>query len=231
MEKECLDAFLYGSREVALKLLPKLSNPETVIDSCNSGIKLIHLAALRGWGDVCKLLVEEYNCEPTAVDDEGRNPLHVACRYGIEESVKYLVTLPSVLRRINDKDPLNGYTPLHFACMWGVVNGSGSVIEILIETDAVNITQEDKYGYTPMEILSKHPYDVLTKVSNIIDWSTQLPCSQVLFSVFLIGNSGAGKTTLAAAMLELTRYAPTQHGQVSNVEELTAGIVPTQSRG
>ena len=226
-EKECLDAFDSGKKEQALKLLPKLYKPETVIKSRTTGWTLIHHAAYHGWGDVCKLLVEKYNCEPTAVSDSGKSPLHIACWFGQEKSVKYLVTLPSVLRRINDKDPINGRTPLQLACKWGLVLGSGSVIKILLETNAVSITEVDKYGQTPLQVLFSHPYDVL---ANKIDWSIQLPVKP-FFSVFLVGNSGAGKSTLAAAMLELSKDIPTQHGRISNVEELTAGIVPTQCIG
>ena len=229
MEEECLDAFQFGKKEEALKLLPKLSNPRTVRDSRSffSGFTLVHHAAWNGWGDVCKLLVEEYNCEPTALDDHWRSPLHIACWRGSEKSVNYLVTLPSVLRRINDNDATRHYTPLHWACEW---NHDDSVIKILLETNAVNINEVDKAGRTPLEVLSNYTYGLLNRVASKIDWSTQLPVES-FFSVFLVGNSGAGKSTLAAAMLELSHYAPTQHGQISNVEELTAGIVPTQCRG
>ena len=215
-----------------MKLLPKLANPGTVRDSrlLFSGLTLVHYAAWYGWGDVCKLLVEKYNCEPTAVDDYGRNPLHIACQLGGgEDLLKYLTTLPSVLRRINDRDT-DGRTPLHYACKWSTMFGSCSVVEILLETNAVNITEVDKDGCTPLELVAKYTYGVFSRFANRIDWSTQLPVKS-FFSVFLVGNSGAGKSTLAAAMQELTGDAPTQHGRISNVEELTAGIVPTQCRG
>ena len=238
MEEECLDAFESGKKEQALKLLPKLSNPETVRVSCTymllfctgmckmkiSDWTLLHQAAWYGWEDVCKLLVEKYNCDPTAVDDHGTRPLHVACRSGSETSVKYLITLPSVLRRINDNDT-NGRTPLHWACL----GSHHSVIEILLETNAVKMTEEDEDGRTTLKVMSNYTYGVLNKFTNKIDWSTQLPVKS-FFSVFLVGNSGAGKSTLAAAMLELT-MSPTQHGRISNVKELTAGIVPTQCQG
>ena len=228
MVEECYDAFRSGRKEEALKLLQKLSNPQTVINSRYScaGTILIHAVARRGWEDVCKVLAEEYNYEPTAVDDCGRSPLHIACEYGNEELVKYLVTLPSVLRRINDKDRL-GRTPLHHACQ---TSTASSVIETLLETNAVNISEVDKDGLTPWEMVSHDTYGVLSKFANKIDWSTQLPVKS-FFSVFLVGNSGVGKSTLAAAMQELTRSFQTQNGRISNVEELTAGIVPTQCRG
>ena len=108
----------------------------------------------------------------------------------------------------------------------------GSVIEVLLETNAANVNEVNKDGRTPLELLSYYTYmyGVLNKFANKTDWSTQLPVES-FFSVFLVGNSGAGKSTLAAAMLELTKYTPTQHGRISNVKELTAGIVSTQCRG
>ena len=226
MEKECLDAFHFGEKEKALKLLPKLSNPQTVIDSRRDGWTLMHLTACHGWEDVCKLLVEKYNCEPAAVDYYGRSPLHVACGSGCEASLKYLVNLPSVFRGINDKDTTHGLTPLHWACL----RSHSSVIDLLLETNAVKINEEDKKGRTPIELFGMHKYDNIKVFAPKIDWSTQLPVKS-FFSVFLVGNSGAGKSTLAAAMQELTTRCPTQHGRISNVEKLTAGIVPTQCRG
>ena len=71
MEKECLDAFRFEKKEEALKLLEELSNPQTFIDIYFGGWTLMHHAAWNGWEDVCKLLVEKYNCDPTAVDDYG----------------------------------------------------------------------------------------------------------------------------------------------------------------
>ena len=170
MEEKCLNAFHSEKKEVVLKLLPKLSNPETVRNTRSflSGFTLVHYASWNGWGDVCKLLVENYNCEPTAVDDNGMSPLHIACRQGSESSVRYLVTLPSVLRRINDKDTTHGRTPLHWACEWGVYNSSGSVIWILLETNAVNISEVDKHGHLAWEVLSQHPYWVLNNIASII---------------------------------------------------------------
>ena len=228
VEQECLDAFCLGNKEEALKLLPILRSPETTIRSGVAHVKgwtLLHHAAANGWEDVCKLLVEKYNCEPTAVADNGWSPLHVACFFGKEVVVKYLVSLPSVLRNIDDKDN-DCHTPLYWACY----SGKFAVVEILLQTNYVNITEEDKHGHTPFELLSKQGCSVLNRLASKIDWNTQLKVKSY-FNVFLTGNTGTGKSTLAETMLELTRDAPTQHGRISNVKELTAGVVPTQCEG
>ena len=229
VEKECIDAFLTGEKEETLKLLPKLRSPETIRDSRYAARRrytLVHYAVRCGWEDVCKLLVEKYNCDPTAVDDNRCSPLHVACFYGKEAVVKYLVSLPSVLRRINDKDDI-GHTPLHEACL----NQNLGVVEILFETNSVNILEKNAFsGDFTFEMLSKYSYNLLSRATSKIDWNTQLKVNSY-FNMFLAGNSGAGKSTLAAVMLELTRFAPTQHGRISKVKEFTTGIVPTQCEG
>ena len=236
MEAECLVAFNYGKKEEALKLLPEFSNPETFrnihwkhwrdLGFERRNWTLLHHAAWSGWEDVCKLLVEKYNCDPTAVDECGTSPLHVACDFGRETSVKYLVTLPSVLRRINDKDTVHRRTPLDYACL----GSRRSVTEILLETNAVKIDfEKDEFELFPFKRFAMCNYDNMTIFAPKIDWSAQLRVES-FFSVFLVGNSGVGKSTLAAAMRALTMY-PTQHGRISNVEKLTAGIVPTQCRG
>ena len=224
---ECINAFYRKNKEEVLKLLPKLHNPDTVVDSRTplEGYRLTHHAVWNGWDDVCKLLVETYECDPTSVNSCGRSPLHIACLSGHEASAKYLLSLPSVLSRINDRDSL-GCTPSHYAHH---IDNLG-VFEVLLETNSVNFTQEDGRGITPFELLSNYGYNALSRAADQIDWSTQLQV-QSFFNVFLVGNSAVGKSTLAAALLELTRLRPTQHGRVSNVKELTAGVVPTRYKG
>ena len=121
--------------------------------------------------------------------------------------------MPSVLKRINDKNNY-GYTALHDACH----GGNFAVIETLLETNSVNITEENIYGETPIELLRRYSYSTFRLLATKIDWSTQLVVKS-FFNVFLVGNSAAGKSTLAEVLLELTRDTPTQHGRVSNVKE------------
>ena len=225
VEEECLHEFVFERKEKVLKLLPKLRSPDTIRNRSLVDATLVHHAASNDWQDVCKLLVEEYNCQPTSVSDSLSSPLHYAYSYGNEATVKYLLSLPSVLRTINDKNKW-GNTPLHNACG----NGHFAVIEILLESNSVNITEENDEGLTPIDMLRNYCYDKLARLANKIDWRTQLLVKS-FFNVFLMGNSAAGKSTLAAVMLELTRDAPTQHGRISNVEKLTAGVVPTQCKG
>ena len=156
VEKECLDAFGRGGKEIALKLLPRLRSPESIRSSRNGwkGCTLVHYAACHDWDDVCKLLVEQYNCDPTTVSNHVVSPLHTACVYGSVASIKYLLSLPSVLRNVNDKSAC-GNTPLHYACLYQRL----TVIEILLNTSSVNVIEKNNEGLTPIEMLHNYSYN------------------------------------------------------------------------
>ena len=57
---------------------------------------LLHHAAECGWADVCRTLVEEYQCKADAMNDCGRSVLHIACGQSQPSVVKYLLTFKSV---------------------------------------------------------------------------------------------------------------------------------------
>ena len=223
---KCVDAFRTGNKEVARQILLELVHPHLIFDHDSWGMTLIHHAAKNGWADICKLLVEHYDCDPLIPDKEGANALHWACSVGSVPTVEYLLSLSDVQMRINDKDE-NGDTPLHSACAFARL----PVIEILLMEDFVDITEVDDCGRIPIERLTKFNCDILGQFSRKgIDWDTEI-FVQPYFNVFMVGNIAAGKTTLAAMMIELARDIPSQHGHVSGIKMHTAGVSPTQCTG
>ena len=94
----------------ALELVRRLPDPSAVRDYKQR--TLLHHACWNGWFDVARILVEEYSCDPNALDDVGSTPLHWAC-HSSTDIVKYLV-----LKRHCDPACRNRYasTPLHWAC-------------------------------------------------------------------------------------------------------------------
>ena len=114
VREQCLDAFIYGQEEKARKLLPTVQHPQSLTDSDNR--TLLHWAALHGWHDMCHLLVDHYKLCPTVKDVYGWSPLHWACVHGRATVVSYLLSLPTVLPTINDKD-VDGRSALDWACM------------------------------------------------------------------------------------------------------------------
>ena len=85
---QCYEAFNYGRREEALRLLKKVKNPRTVKDSNN--FTLLHCAAYHGWLDVVKDLINDHDFDPDCEDDSGNTPLSKAKSNGKQSVVDYL---------------------------------------------------------------------------------------------------------------------------------------------
>ena len=140
---KCIHAFQTGNKEKALELLSKVHQPQTITTEFEKRT-LVHDAAWHGWDDVCKLLVEKYDCDPTAKDGLGKTPLHLACRKGQVSSVNYLLTLPKVLSTINDMDD-DGHTPLHIAYYFSRM----PVVEILLTIPSVTVDWNKELSVSP----------------------------------------------------------------------------------
>lgn len=90
------------------------------------GLSALHSAAYGGQEDVINMLVNEYNCNPRALDKRGRLPLHVACIAGHIKLVRALVQKYEY--NINSKDN-KGLTPLHLASL----NGHETLVKELVQ--------------------------------------------------------------------------------------------------
>ena len=87
---QCFDAFNYGRKEKALRLLKKIKDLRTVKDSNN--FTLLHCAAYHGWLDVVQQLINEHQFDPDCKDNDGNTPLSKARVNGKEDVVLYLRT-------------------------------------------------------------------------------------------------------------------------------------------
>ena len=88
VETQCYDAFNYGRREEALRLLKQVEDLRTV--KSRSNFTILHCAAYHGWLDVVKELVVENNFNPDCEDDDGITPLSKAITNGKQSVVDYL---------------------------------------------------------------------------------------------------------------------------------------------
>ena len=213
LREQCWSAFYDGRKEDVLRLLPEVEQPHPDV---------VHYAATYGWQDVCQQLVENYNLNPSHeryIDGYGhRRPLHRACKLGRVEVVKYLLTLPSVILTVNERDEGGyGFSALRWACMGEHL----SVIQVLISEPSVRMP-----NYLPSD-----KFPILSLLSRRISGSTEFPITPY-FPVFMAGNTAAGKTTLTKAMIELTHPHFSHGGEmVTGVKTLTAGICPLQCSG
>ena len=114
MEDMCYDAFRYGDKEEALRLLKVVKDPREVKDS--GGWTLLHCAARRGWTDIVELLITKYNFDVNSVDNHNQTPVHWASFYGQLNVIKSLCNTGKCDLFIKTK---RGNTPLDIARYWG----------------------------------------------------------------------------------------------------------------
>ena len=107
-------------KPTALKLISEYdhSRVKTLFDSKKYNSRsLLQWAGIRGWSDVCKMLINDYQCDPLYEDDNEWTVLHNVCRNGHFDLVKYFTSKPLCM------DPLkknkNGDTPLMLSKEFG----------------------------------------------------------------------------------------------------------------
>ena len=91
VDDQCFDAFNYGRKEEALRLLKKIDDPCTVKDS--NDFTLLHCAAYHGWLSVVKELINDHEFDPDCMDDDGNTPLMKAKSNEKQPVVDYLQTV------------------------------------------------------------------------------------------------------------------------------------------
>ena len=90
IETQCYDAFHYGRREEAVRLLKQVKDPRTV--KSENDFTLLHCAAYHGWLDVVKEMITEHQFNPECEDKDGNTPLSKARGNGKLTVVDYLET-------------------------------------------------------------------------------------------------------------------------------------------
>ena len=83
----------------AIELIRGYNDPETplkdLVDTKEHNYKsLLQWAGIRGWSDVCQLLINGYQCDPFYEDENNWTVLHNVCRNGYIDLVKYFVSKP-----------------------------------------------------------------------------------------------------------------------------------------
>ena len=97
-----------------------------------------------------KLMVEAHHASLTAADNRGCTALHLACRFGDLNIVKYLVGLsrgsPTVALDTADHD---GNLPVHIACLRGKLD----VVNYILEVSPHGVTVPNTEGKLPIMVL------------------------------------------------------------------------------
>ena len=186
----------------------------------------LHDAAGGGHLDVVQYLHIKCNCNINTINNcNGATPLHRAAAGGIFEAgslnvVQYLLGCGAdAIATDND-----GATPLQHACQNNHRNRNVPVIKYLLSMPAV-------VGYYIKESSCSSPLSggAENDVAAVYE-RVQVPHHVGSFvNVFLLGNSGVGKTTLCQAIKNRSRVNIERDGTyVQGVKLHTAGIVPNK---
>jgi ankyrin repeat protein len=97
-------ACTYNRIEVARLLFPR-----TIV---KSPFLLLHLTCSKGFEQLARVLIMEFNVDVNIRDNLGRTPLHIACDQGNEGVVCALLELHANVRLVDNQQR----TPLHAAC-------------------------------------------------------------------------------------------------------------------
>ena len=186
----------------------------------------LHVAcSQKGNLHIIQYLINECRCDPMSKNRFNNTPLYEAFRYGDIEMVQYLIgECQCDLMSKNNVDN----TSLHMACYEPNI----PVVEYILATGKIDPLVRNIHGKTPLMIAGSLRREDL---KNIFAKFGKIKISHPVNSyvnVVLLGNPGAGKSTLAqviiqrasgvfASILGLFQY-------VKGVELYTAGIIPSK---
>ena len=215
----------------------------------------LHHAALCGCLHIVQYLHEECNCNVYTTDSLGDTPLHDAVAEGHLDVVQYLHIKCNC--NINTINSHNGATPLHRAAAGGHLNvvqyllGCGADAIATDNDGATPLQHACQYNNGNRNVpVVKYLLSIPTVVNYYIKESS---CSSLLsggaendgaavyervhvphhvgsfVNVFLLGDSGVGKTTLCQAIKDRSDVnIESDRAHVQEVKLHTAGIVPNK---
>ena len=207
----------------------------------NTGCSPLHLAAENGHFDTVKYLIEECQCEPMSTMCNERYrvvPLHFAAINGHLSIAKYLI-------EEHGCDPMcqtrKGFVALHLATL----NDHFDIVEYLIEEQGCDPMFQSKVGKTALHYAAERQdiklinYLLLRGADPNILSSSFLQFTQANYpflycyhsdlplagtKVFVVGNQGAGKSSLVESLKQERRWLI---GRFTNVQVSpeTTGII------
>ena len=218
----------------------------------DEGYAPLHVGCAGGCLNVIEYLILQCNCDPLCRANNGDNPLHTASEYGQLEVIKYLINDCNC--DPTDNNDRLGSTPLHAACYMGHIDVVRYYIEEckcdpmsrnrLLSTPLHQAVSGNHYGVvhyllcigkvdtfsrnillmSPKFFSLDEPTDCLINKFSQIKSCTPIDS---YMNIFLLGNSGVGKTTLTQVIKKRANGVILgKMRSVSNVELLTAGIIP-----
>ena len=212
-----------GHMDIIIYLITEVDCDPTIPD--NNGSLPLHIASLNGHLNVVKYFISELNFDSNCRNKNGSTPLHCATEGGHMNIIQYLVTnVKSCDSSVVDNE---GKNILHLASYYGHTQ----IVEWLLHLGQFEIMATDKLGQTYIDLAgygNKNRYEMLELFKPFIKSTKEFPIHTFSKTV-IVGNSSAGKTTLAKVITERARaYFWSKYGNVGEVQPNSAGIVMTQ---
>ena len=222
-------AALNGKKEVALFFINEVGCDINV--KGGFGRSLLHSACNGGNVSLVQTLIRDHKVDINARDDENSIPLHVAALAGKEKVILLLLDKfmsPLVL----DND---GNTPLHICSSRGHIK----CVEVLLQKNAPILIRNNS-GKTPKDLakgdakLLFNEYMKQNRDKTLVDYHGMQECAKKKYSgeqhiigLFIIGNPGAGKSSLIESLKREGFLKSLSRVSESIVPPHTAGIVPS----
>ncbi len=189
-----------------LEMVKLLANQPDCDPSCiDKGLKAtpLHMASGSGHLDIVRYFVEEKNLNPSCTDKFNSTPVHRAAASGHLDVVRYFVDEKQCNPVAKNKF---GNSPLHLACQKGQL----AMVKLLLSYSKENMTLRNQVGRMPLdqvtnsEILGEFlqlgvdpsKSSITSRFPYLKHWNQFSPAVKV----FILGDSGVGKTTLVKAL-------------------------------
>ena len=225
-----------GNELQIFKMLTSTPGINSTIVNCESiapcdvvgddGNTLLHNACVKGNTTMVVLLVKN-GANVLKTDRHGDAPIHIACKYSDMETLKILASSSCDPNQQN----ADGDTALHIVCRAKLNDqDKQQYIQELISTPGIKPEIINHAGFTPVE-LRETSYSVIEMINSLLEHKKS--SIQAYLKIFVVGNSGTGKSTLIKAVTteasQFMKYFPLskiKYVDPSDVPPHTAGIVP-----
>ena len=186
------------------------------------GETLLHTACRNGYVEMTEIVLKN-GAELWAVDNTGDAPIHITCN-GLR--LGCLKALSQSKGCDPNQQNANGDTALHIVCRFG----RRFFVQTLLSMPGIDPEITNHAGVTPIEVAGTN-YLVIQIINNFL--KQKQSSLQTYLKIFVVGNSGTGKSTLIKAVTteasQLRKYAifpKMKFVNPSDVPPHTAGIVP-----
>ena len=142
-DNDGISALHYSARYGSYEIFRYFAYMGTDIHLKNlNGWNCLHIAALYGHFNLCKILVDKYNFDVNMVDNDGCSALHYSARYGSYKLFRYIADMGADIYLKNN----GGMNCLHFAALHGHLN----LCKILIDKYNFDVYMADNHGWTAL---------------------------------------------------------------------------------